>query len=329
MTTSVWSPLLVIRPDRSGDAFLDDASGHVCEVVPRTKLLGQILGSTAELGSRPQGSFDNWVKRDEVEEPGGLRTGTAPTSVRKDWIAKGWRPSLEYFEWSEWTVDGYESSVVDDPVIAPAETGTVWEWSGLDDGNPARQAVAEEVLLGRRTRRVFDSVPLEREVLAGVLKDFSRFLSTEDASEGFLAAIETFAIFYAVEGLTPGVWSLTIGEELAALRSPGDFRTDMSDLMCGMQAAMTAPVTIVLVADFPRRQRRFPYERALRELYVEVGRIAQWFILACEMRGLGCLITPATNDQVLTELLLLTGDRAPIYTITFGRRRPKPHSSDR
>lgn len=131
-------------------------------------------------------------------------------------------------------------------------------------------------------------------------------------------------IVYAVAGITPGVWNLDLDAGLALLDRAGDLREAMSDLMCGMQAPMTANVTVVFVADLRERQQRFPYERALRELYVEAGRVAQWLILACESRDAGCLITPATNDRALSDLLGLPPHEVPVYTVTFGRRIQAP-----
>ena len=83
---------------------------------------------------------------------------------------------------------------------------------------------------------------------------------------------------------------------------------------------MTAAGTLVFVVDFDRRVEQFPYERALRELYIEVAQLAQWVILCAESLGLGSLITPATNDTELSHLLRLDGSTSPIYTLTFGRR---------
>jgi len=213
--------------------------------------------------------------------------------VRADWVAKGWSRSLEYFEWSLPTFGRYDVEPRPPP-IAPSEL-----WS---------------VLLGRRTHRVFDPGPVARqdvlEVLAAPLG--------EDRP-----GLQLWFIAYSIEGMASGVWRAD-GDELTVVRD-GDHRTAMSALMCGMTAPLTAAGTVVVTCTIPKRQRRFPYERALRELYVEVGMVGQRLIVACERLGLGCLVTPATNDHQLSALLGLEEQAVPVYSVTFGRKLGRGH----
>ncbi|MBM0236170.1 nitroreductase family protein [Micromonospora sp. ATA32] len=300
--TMQWSPMLVIRPE-AGSARLEDSELRVAETVSAATLAEQIASGSAVIGSLV------------TSEPG------QSNPVRADWVSKGWRPSLEYFDWSEgdWSeVDGEE--LAEELVTETTTPG--WRWGKLVGITPASERTVGEVLIHRRTVRSYDPKGLDQAAFARILHDFVVLLGGTTDSGGFRAGLKSAAIVYGIDGLTPGVWNLDLRNEVAALARPAELRQAMSDLMCGMQAAKTASATLVLIADFPVRQRRFPYERALRELYIEVGRIAQWLILASEAHGAGCLITPATNDKVLCDMLGLPPREAPIYTITLGPRKP-------
>lgn len=303
MTNDTWSPLLVIRPD-AGSARLEDSQSNLAESVSPHSLAAQILSHSPALGTR-------------VTSPD--ETLNHPQS---DWVSHGWQPSLEYFDWSEkeGAAVGGADSLRPSDYTKNLRGSTVWDWSTSDVAASPAKTVGQ-VLMGRRTRRVFDASPLEQEIFASVLRGFAEVLDTESSTDGFLTGLDFASIVFAVDGLDAGVWDLDLVGRRAALRQGGNFRVPMSDLMCGMQAPMTAAATVVLTVDFDERQRRFPYERALRELYLEVGRIAQWLILVCESHGLGCLITPATNDKILSDVLGIPTTEAPIYTITFGRRK--------
>ena len=307
--TDGWSPMIVIRPDTDtpGTARLEDSSLGIEESVSRETLARQIATGSAIIGSRTMGE-------------------SALDSTRLDWVSKGWRPSLEYFDWSEGgagaparpSAAGHRATRSPAPPAATA--APTWQWDELAGAIPAAERTVGEILVNRKTIREYDAKPFGQADFARILHDFAELLAGTGGPDGFLSGIRFAAIVYAVDGLTPGVWHLDLDVGRAELTQVGQLRQTMSDLMCGMQAPMTASATVVLIVDLPERQQRYPYERALRELYLEVGRIAQWLILACEFRGAGCLITPATNDLVLSELLGLPAHEVPVYTVTFGLR---------
>lgn len=295
--------MLVIRPE-DGSARLEDSESRVAERVSPAALAEQIAARSAVVGSLALGELHH------------------SDAVRADWVAGGWRPSLEYFDWSEET---RAADVGEGPVekLVARTMAADWRWGDPAGRAPSSGRTVGEVLIHRRTARSYDPAGLGQTAFAGILHDFAALLDGTTDAGGFRVGLRFAALVYGVEGLVPGVWNLDLTNEVAELVRPAELRRTMSDLMCGMQAAKTASATVVLVADFPERQQRFPYERALRELYVEVGRIAQWLILACEARGAGCLITPATNDKVLCDVLGLPPREAPVYTVTLGPRKPR------
>lgn len=306
MMSEPWSPLLVIRPD-GNDVLLEDSQTARTTRKTVANVVSDILSGSSSLGGR-----DLWTD-----------DGLDDTS--KDWVDNGWRPSLDYFNWSE---QATEHPVAPDEYTVTASAPSAprlnnpalktWDWSGEEPREVTSGSVGE-LLMRRRTVRQYQEQPLDLTLFAQVLRDFA-FLTSDFEPLGSMVGIRLAAIVYSIENVEAGIWDLDIQRKRATQRSSGVSRQELADLMCGMQAPMTASATVVFIVDFPTRQERFPYERGLRELYIEVARISQKFILAAESHGCGALITPATNDNALSDLLGLSEEEAPVYTITFGRK---------
>ncbi|MFI8802622.1 nitroreductase family protein [Micromonospora sp. CMU55-4] len=303
--STTWSPLLVIRPDRDA-AVLEDSQSAQSVRFDAAELARKLVSDAPEVGARELSPSDDL------------------DSISTDWVTNGWRPSLDYFNWSEQISESrrearYPARGSQAQPTRPATSTPQWNWA--EEGTTAGTGGVSvgELLVRRRTARQFEPEPLSRQTVAAIFRCFSALMAPFEPS-GSLAGVRMAAVVYAINGVDSGIWALDLAGERADQLTSGSFRQEMADLMCGMQAPMTASATIVLIVDFPRRQEMFPYERALRELYVEVGRVAQKFIIAAESYDCGALITPATNDNVLAELLGLSDDEAPVYTITFGRK---------
>lgn len=301
MLSEQWSSLVVLRPGTENALVEDSHLGTRIATEPRA-LANEILKNSNALNGL------------------GTSTTTNLPDAQEDWVSKGWAPSLDYFNWSE--ADSQQSRR---PATVPAvhtsvhEASARWDWSEPKPA-PQHDPTVGEILINRKTTREYNTPDLEPSELAAIFISFAQLLNSSDAEDRFLTGLRFAGIVYELDGVEPGVWDLQLSTRSAGLVRPGLYRDEMVALMCGMQAAMTANGTIVIVVDFAKRQQAFPYERALRELYIDVARVAQWFIAACESRGVGCLITPATNDRVLSELLKLGPNEAPVYTVTFGKR---------
>jgi nitroreductase len=286
-----------------------------------------------------------------LEERGLLRPPSeqsTPDKAMDDWVRNGWQRSLEYFLWSEraefadWhdTDDSVRNAVIvrtqRQESSAPPERRAVPSDQAVSmTPQPMSRVPVGELLLGRRTHRYFDPTPMPLSELASVLSVGLHSVRSARArarhvggEEGILethgVAFDFHIMSYGIEGLESGVWALDLDQLALGRVADGDIRQRMSEIMCGMPAPLTAAATIVFVADFRQLQHRYRHERALRSLYVEAGQIAQLLILAAESIGYGCLITPATNDRQLAQLLRLPGERyAPAYTVTIGRKVKK------
>jgi SagB-type dehydrogenase family enzyme len=271
--------LAMVRFDAYGDVVFEDAQRGLKQHIDPHSAMNSILKMSPETAPRQE------------------------QDVVSDWISKGWRPSLEYFLWSELPSRSYPR---------PGSAAAHARWQELP--HPTRDRLVPSVgalLVGRRTVRVFDRRPLASADLAGIVELPGIYLG---------AGVSFRLVAYDVDGLSPGVWTIDERRRRAHLGVAGEFREEMSAIMCGMSAARTASLTLVLVVDMQQRQRAYPYERALRELYVDLGRLSQHLIIAAEALGLGCLITPATNDRKLAALLRLEHRECPVYTLTIGHK---------
>lgn len=184
-----------------------------------------------------------------------------------------------------------------------------------------------EVLLRRATVRRFRDRPMPVNLLGGLL--WASFAgvrrlraSSSDVREplrSFASAVDFALIVYDVTGLGSGLWWYDVGSHRVWGHQPGDFRTEVNDVLWRQGPPLSASGTLVLIADFERYQWRYRHERALRNLYIDAGRLAHAFLLVAAASRVGCFVTPATDDTRLSDFLALDLDReGPLYTITFG-----------
>jgi len=59
----------------------------------------------------------------------------------------------------------------------------------------------------------------------------------------------------------------------------GLFREQAIKLLCGMSASFSASFLTILSIDIEKALKNYPYNRALREIYIDSGRIAQKLLI--------------------------------------------------
>jgi SagB-type dehydrogenase family enzyme len=284
------------------DLIVEDYLLGVSQIVTEESIRALVLGPKGEDKLRASA-------RSTDAELANLREKIAviPDDI-EDWCVKGWRRSLEYFIWSEFVGPSngsraFETKSCEATAEQPPLQGH-WNSAPLD-----------EVLIGRRTKRKFTGAPVPRHVIDELLAadtgwqlgaGFHMYIVSYDVAETDLGAFK-----YDPEvGLQP----------LAAMEY--EYREAMRGILCGMPAPRSAAATLVLTADLASWMRKRPYERALRELYVESGRVSQRLTVVAEALGLASMVTPATHDDELAALLSLDHTiEIPVTTLTVGRRR--------
>ncbi|MEO6676675.1 MAG: SagB/ThcOx family dehydrogenase [Pseudomonas sp.] len=190
-----------------------------------------------------------------------------------------------------------------------------------------------EKTLRRRSHRQFKALPLEVEELLEILShSVSRLLETLDMcrslegsrlkyTKNFGSAFSLYVVVYDVVGLKPGVYFLELEKQQFGLVAEGDFRAPMSRILWGMVAPKTANYTLVMTATPGCYAWRYRHDKALRNLFIEAGRIMHMHVNACSEFNVQGVTTPATRDDELRGLLSidLNSDEIPMYTATMGK----------
>jgi SagB-type dehydrogenase family enzyme len=262
------------------------------------------------------------------------------------WAESGWLPSLNYFLWSRAvsyldlrdstrstrrkTLDVYRTS---GSLPARASHGSVRISLPRAGASFVRATSLGSVLAGRRTRRRFNRQPVSLDAfsatlslgLGSVAAARSAAASSKDMPEliSFGVAFDFFVVAFNVEDLTGGVYAYIPESHEVSLLQEGDFRAQVTEIIAKQKPPMTAAFTVFLVVDYQQAIWRYRHERALRNIYIEAGRIVQRLIWGAESVGLGCFPTPAISDSKAANLLKIAdrGRWNAIYSLTVGPSR--------
>jgi len=168
-----------------------------------------------------------------------------------------------------------------------------------------------EALLHRKTYRKFQDVPLSKRVFSKLLKELKEEL--------FTGIWKYITVIFNVEGIEPGIYRYCSERHGLVLIRQGLFREEIVKLLCGMMASSTAAFLMVLAVDLKIAMENFSYDRALREIYIDSGRLAQKLLIKGMQNLIGGLPSPAMQDTQLCSFLDMNPATCiPIYNITMG-----------
>lgn len=202
----------------------------------------------------------------------------------------------------------------------------------LKFSNSEKQKPLLNALLERRTFRVYDDVKkMTFSVFSNIIiNSLKRIQNNKIASQAvnenklnllksYGVAFDFYIVVYSVENLVSGIYQLdVINLDLVLIRE-GNFRNKMNDCLWNQQAPLSACYSIVMSIDFDQYQYRYKHERALRNLFIEVGRISQYVVIEAEKFNVKSLTTPAMNDIDISNMLNINPLlNYPIYSITQG-----------
>lgn len=225
----------------------------------------------------------------------------------RDWISNGWQTSLSY----------YMASLGNHPV----STSDICKKQNILHLN-TYSGVAK-VLYNRRTIRSYThgNEQLANESLHAIIRWYEDIFCEliEEAEEAWTV----YVIEYETNANSADIGILRSRKDGVSIQSCGldtgnGLRIPIKEVLCNMQSPLSARATIVIVGNLKTLSRMYPYERALREQYTQMGRITQHLILHLYSANEGALITPATNDNAIASILNLKEFEAPLYTVTFG-----------
>ena len=181
----------------------------------------------------------------------------------------------------------------------------------------------EAAIAHRRSERTFSDRPLSIEELSQLLwslqgiTDGKRLRAAPSAGATF--PLEIFAVIggFGAGGFPAGVYSYLPHEHSLKPRVSGDLRQRLADAAIGQRAIATAPVSLVIAADYERTRLRYR-NRTERYVHMEAGHAAQNVYLQAAALGLGTVAVGAFDDSGVKELLALTGNLQPLYILPAG-----------
>lgn len=313
-----------------------------------TMVNGEIQAGVPTAGKRfrlsPSAAYMMLRDRTGSESLGALREpGPADPRTRAavdHWVARGWDISLDYYMASR-DIDYADKADPDNSVRraliervmaeepVPARRPVTGPRVPLPQPAPPPVRPLGEVLMGRRSVRRYrtgaTTAAQVSQLLAQGLDAVRRLRETTDFGEpldlllkSFGAGFEYYVACYDVAGIDRGVYHYDLVKH--TLTRVSDIpELEQEQWFWGMPGPRTAAGTVVFVSDFAQVLYRYSHERALRDLYIEAGRLAQRLIVAAGYAGLGTVVTPAVRDTLVNERFALDPAReAVIYTVTFG-----------
>lgn len=219
------------------------------------------------------------------------------------WWKMKWQVSLDYYLSSQ----SLKEKIQKDHTPKPLRKIDIWLTSAVVQA----QCSLIHALIERKTHRKFLPSPISFHVFSTLL------LSLE--KEIFEGIWNYYVVIFNVEDVPEGVYIYCPTQHGLILVKHGNFREKVVTLLCGMSASMTASFAIIFSLDLEVAQNMLPYERALREIYIDSGRMAQKLLLKGIQHHIGGLPSPAMRDSPMCEFLEINpASCIPLYTLTMG-----------
>ena len=301
-----------VMPGSPGCLLLLGGSGKV-EVLHYLEVIDRLFCSS------PRFPTDDWVKH---------------------WLNRNWRDALHYhlatlecaYE-DESDFDGRIRLEILSAYRQQAEMPTRVLNPGNDKPLPrgktqAGQRSLSDLLVNRRTTRRFSatyaSLGSVSQLLWDGLTDVRTFRNRRPTDRlnvlrSFGVAFDFYAGIYRVNEIEAGIYTLNLTDHALSAVSAGDHSEEIELLLQSQGNVSNSCLTLFFVCDIEQYMWRYRHERALRNLFIEAGRIAQRLIIVGENLGFRSFMTPACSDRRLSKLLRLDDIKQyPVYSVTFG-----------
>lgn len=180
----------------------------------------------------------------------------------------------------------------------------------------------EEVLLGRRSTRVFtDPEPLGMEEALQVLwaaQGVTRSRLRTAPSAGALYPMQIYLVAGRIHSLPPGIYRYLPSSNSIELTASGSFLDTLAKASLEQMWMADAQAMVVIAADFDVVTDVYG-SRGVRYVYMEAGHVSQNIYLQCVSLGLGTTAVGAFNDESVAEILRLSHNEEPLYLMPLGR----------
>ncbi|WP_136685859.1 SagB/ThcOx family dehydrogenase [Falsirhodobacter xinxiangensis] len=338
---SYWNPLVTIRPNKVeplGEVQISDASEQKRYRMRKQDLLDALF-SDKGLGKK---QLEALTALDLIGPTAESKTASATGSLNH-WKERNWALALSYYHWSirdtfldegenyeDLRCNALKQMLVDKELPLPELVdASENSFIGAPAPIPPKCNVGDVLASRKTTLSMTSNGELTSEILHGLLANgfsVSRRYHVPDVEEhihnilhGVGFAFDPYIAIFDVPGLEAGIYFYSISQDRLRLNRSGLFRQEICKGLIGHEQALTAACTILLTADFRRFQWRYRHERALRNLYFDVGRMAQYLLVIATAYGVKTHITPATVDDYLADILGLDRDAQQVFhTVTLG-----------
>lgn len=182
-----------------------------------------------------------------------------------------------------------------------------------------------ETLLGiRESSRIFSDSPLNFEEISKILRSCRIVDSSREPerrtypSGGARFPVELYLISFNINGLVPGAYHYNIKEGKLELLWEQDLRDRRREIVSPYLENSAA--TIVFTSVISRAEVKYGH-KAYPFSFLEAGHMGQNILLRSTELGVGACSVSGFVDDSLIEILDLTEDEIPIYTISLGKRK--------
>ena len=336
-----WVPVTTVTPQRDSERVEIDSPIPSSRIRLHRDALARLLAGADVPGPLLAGLRNRQLIDSEHVQP---HPATPSAEGLAAWREHGWGLSMSYYLWSRryrFQDDGDDGaerrtatltgmalrepcpqpSPLDDcPTIALDRT-TTWQLPPLG-----------EVLERRRSSLKPQGSPIRLTDLSILLLEGARrFRASRIAATvpgpvtnlliSYGSAIDIYVLVYRSDDLDPGVYRFDPPTCALALLRKKPIDEQARAALLAHPDPRHAVATIVLAADFTRYQWRYRHERALRNLWVDTGRIMQELLVTATALDLTTGITPAVDDTAFLALLgLERQDHQVLHTLTVAGR---------
>ena len=180
----------------------------------------------------------------------------------------------------------------------------------------------EEAIARRRSIRSYRDVPLTLEQLSqilwaaqGITEPERRFRAAPSAGATYPLEVYVVVGEGGVKGLRAGVYRYDPLRHVLVMVKEGNLRVKLSEAALGQPWVRSAPVCLVIAADYSRTTNRYG-ERGIRYVHMEAGHVGQNVYLEATALGLGTVAVGAFRDEEVKSLLGIPED--PLYIMPIG-----------
>ena len=187
----------------------------------------------------------------------------------------------------------------------------------------------EEAIEKRRSIRSFTDESLTAENISqlmwaaqGITDETRMFRSAPSA--GATYPLEVYIVTgtdgVRDENIPEGVYRYNPLDHSLKQVGTGDVRQDLYSAAIRQSPINTAPVNIIIAADYSRTTARYG-DRGIRYVHMEAGHSAQNMYLQTAAMDIGMVVIGAFEDDAIKQILSMPASHDPLYIIPVGHLR--------